>query len=94
MTAPPPRAQRAAPGASAHRRLKCRFGPADGLQFVIGPDVTEVAVPAPAAGDGSARVAVYRVTRRRRGRGVAFDVLVFAGTQPAAPTEAPVAGPA
>ena len=85
MTAPQQRATRAASGPSAHRRLKCRFGPADGLQFVIGPGVTEVVVPAPPAGDGSARVALYRVARRRRGRGVAFDVLVFARTQAPSP---------
>lgn len=78
------------PRAATARRLKCLAGPADGLRYALAPGATEVALPAPPSAAGTERVAVYRVARRRRGRGAAFDVLVFAGTRPVG--EAPAGG--
>jgi hypothetical protein len=76
-------------GPKRMRRLKCLSGPAAGERYALDPDATEVVLPiAPGVVD---RVAVYRVVRRRRARGAAFEVLVFAGNrmaEPAPPTSA------
>jgi hypothetical protein len=69
------------------RRLKCLAGPAAGEKCALDPDATEVVLPlAPGVVD---RVAVYRVERRRRARGAAFEVLVFAGNRSVDPAPPP-----
>ncbi len=62
-----------------YRRLKCRLGPLDGTRCMLAPNATELLVPLPPAAGVAARLLVYRVERRRRARGIAFEVLVFAG---------------
>lgn len=69
------------------RRLKCRGGPLDGLRLAVLSGATEVAVPLPVAAPGVRAVAaLYRVERRRRGRGAAFAVLAY--VRNLAPSEA------
>jgi hypothetical protein len=62
------------------RRLKCVLGPIDGERCLVPMGAIEITVPLPPSG-AAPRVAVYRVERRRRGRGVAFEVLVYAGNR-------------
>ena len=69
------------PGVGASRRVKCVGGPLDGERHWLPAGVTEIAVPLRTPGrggpDGAALAAVYRVCRRRRGRGVAYVVLAY-----------------
>jgi hypothetical protein len=61
------------------RRVRCLSGPADGTRWALDAGATEHVVALQRAPNGEAREAVYRVQRRRRGRGPAYVVLVFAG---------------
>jgi hypothetical protein len=58
------------------RTLKCRGGPLDRARLPVPQGATEVTAPVPGPSTGAPLVAVYRVERRRRARGAAFDVLV------------------
>lgn len=66
-------------GAPAPRRLKCYLGPAAGARLALATGDTELLVPLPVEPGAPPRVAVYRVQRRRRARGAAFEVLVYVG---------------
>jgi hypothetical protein len=78
----PPVAAAGAPVAAeqimgSERVLTCRGGPLDRARLTVPPGVRAVAAPGSgAAAPGLPFAALYRVERRRRARGAAFDVLV------------------
>jgi hypothetical protein len=77
----PPVAAAGAPVAAeqimgSERVLTCRGGPLDRARLTVPPGVREVAARLPGAAPGLPFAALYRVERRRRARGAAFDVLV------------------
>ena len=68
-------------GAPGSRRLKCYLGPLAGARLALAAGALERLVPLPSEPGVPPRVAVYRVQRRRRARGAAFEVLVYAGNR-------------
>jgi hypothetical protein len=68
------------------RALRCVGGPLAGERHEVPAGATGVALPlARTTPDGTPVVAVYRVQRRRRGRGVGFEVLVHVRNEPPTP---------
>jgi hypothetical protein len=66
------------PPSHGRRRLRCVGGPSDGARVELDAGAVEHVVTLPRTPRAAAREAVYRVARRRRGRGPGFEVLVFA----------------
>jgi hypothetical protein len=81
-----------APGPTRRRRrVRCLSGPSHGARWVLDAGATEHVVAVPDGQDGGPREAVYHIQRRRRGRGPAYEVLVFVGYRAAGAERPPAA---